>query len=455
MITATRGAKRGAMAGLLTAVAIAAGTSIIYQRCAGPITLNAEFSSATAIYPGDEVRVAGVKVGTIAAIEPAGDHASITMHVDRDTPIPADAKAILVAQSLIAARYVQLTPAYEDSGPTLPDRATIPLDRTAVPVEWDEVKDQLTRLATELGPSGNQQSTSLSRFLDSTAHALDGGTANKLRQALNQLSGVGRILASGSGNLVDVIKNLQTFITTLRDSNQQIVQFEDRLATLSSVLDGSKSDLDAALRNVSDVVGSVERFVKGSRNQTAEQLARLTDVTQNIVDHQKDLEQILHVAPTALANSLNIFDPRTGSAGGVFTFKNFSNPKYFFCDMIAAYETAVSVKTSKLCELFLGAGLGSLNFNDLPFPINPVLNATPRPSDFIYSDPKLAPGAPKIPDPPEPPPAVSAYSGLPGDTADPAANPSPGHGLPDLLLPPPAAAAGPPPPPQPERPPGS
>jgi len=65
---------------------------------------------------------------------------------------------------------------------------------------------------------------------------------------------VGRILADGSGDIVGTIKNLQTFVTALRDSNEQIVQFQDGLATLTSVVNGSRSDLDAALTNLSDVV---------------------------------------------------------------------------------------------------------------------------------------------------------------------------------------------------------
>ena len=66
---------------------------------------------------------------------------------------------MIVAPNLVAARYVQLTPAYESSGPTMPDGAVIPVERTAVPVEWDEVKAQLTRLATELGPTSDVSST--------------------------------------------------------------------------------------------------------------------------------------------------------------------------------------------------------------------------------------------------------------------------------------------------------
>ncbi|BDN84602.1 MCE-family protein [Mycobacterium pseudoshottsii JCM 15466] len=257
-----------------------------------PTTITAYFPTATAIYPGDDVRVSGMKVGTVAAIRPDGTKAKMILHVDHNVQIPADAKAVIVAQNLVAARYVQLTPAYRSSGPVMADGALIPLERTAVPVEWDEVKDQLMRLATELGPNSKVSSPSISRFIDSAADALGNGNGDKLRQTLAELSGVGRILANGSGNIVDIIKNLQTFIGALRDSNVQIVQFNDRLASLTSVLDDNKSDLDAALTDLSSAVGEVQRFIAGSRDATAEQITRLADLTQILVDNKMALKNV-------------------------------------------------------------------------------------------------------------------------------------------------------------------
>jgi phospholipid/cholesterol/gamma-HCH transport system substrate-binding protein len=442
---------------VLVALLLAGTACVVRGAYFAPKTITAYFVKATAIYPGDEVRVAGVKVGSIKSIDPAGPQAKMTLTLDRDVPIPADATAVVVAQNLIAARYVQLTPAYESSGPQLSDGAVIPVERTAIPVEWDEVKDQLTRLATELGPTNNVSGTSVSRFIDSTANAL-GGNGVKLRQTLTQLSGVGRILADGSGDIVDTIKNLQTFISTLRDSNTQIVQFQDRLATLTSVLDGSRSDLDAALTNVADVVGGVQRFVRGSRDQTAEQVRRLTNVTQVLVDRQKDLEQLLHVAPTAIANTANFFDPRDAGIVGTFAFANFSSPVALICGSIAAVENATAGETGKLCADYLGPALRTLNVNYLPVPLNPFLAAKPPPQDFIYSEPQLAPdGAGPSPAPPGAPPAVSAYTGLNNDQA-----PPPGYVVPpapsastdpgELILPPPPPPGEMPPAPLPEPP---
>jgi len=179
------------------------------------------------------------------------------------------------------------------------DGAVIPIERTAVPVEWNEVKEQLMRLATELGPDNGMSTGSVGRFIDSAANALD-GNGDKLRQTLAQLSGVGRILANGSGDIADTIGNLQTFVTALRDSNDQIVQFQDRFATLTSVVNDSRSDLDAALKNLSDVVGETTRFIHDTRDKTAEQIQRLANVTQNLADHRMDLETFCIPHPTGL-----------------------------------------------------------------------------------------------------------------------------------------------------------
>ena len=99
-----------AIAVVLIGLLAAGGIFAVRQLFFKPKTITAYFTSATAIYPGDDVRVSGVKVGRIAAIEPDGTETKLTLNVDRDVPIPADAKAVIVAQNLIAARYVQLAP---------------------------------------------------------------------------------------------------------------------------------------------------------------------------------------------------------------------------------------------------------------------------------------------------------------------------------------------------------
>jgi virulence factor Mce-like protein len=450
------------MAGLavVLAVLVVAGAGLAVRNTFfRPKTITAYFTTATAIYPGDDVRVSGLKVGSIAAIKPEGTRAKMTMHVDHGVPIPADAKAVIVAQNLVAARYVQLTPAYRSSGPRMGDGAVIPLQRTATPVEWDEVKDQLMRLATDLGPDSTVSSSSIGRFIDSAANAL-GGNGDKLRQTLAQLSGVGRILADGSGNIVDIVKNLQTFVTALRDSGQQLVQFNDRLATLSSVLDDNRSDLNAALTNLSSATSEVQRFIAGTRDQTSEQVARLADVTQVLVDQKMAVENILHVTPNALANGYLDYNVDAGSIRGSFALNNFSNAVWAICSQMGAIENVTATETGKLCAQYAGPalrvvnpftllslpafGLFFPNMNYLYFPLNPFLSKSADPQNIVYSEARLAPGGegPK-PGPPELPPAVSAYTGLPGDVPDVPPPVGPPARIPGAAMPQPPAPTSP------------
>jgi virulence factor Mce-like protein len=460
---------------VLAALIVASVAMLARNMFFGPKTITAYFTTATAIYPGDDVRVSGLKVGSIGAISPEGTRAKMTMHVGHGVPIPADAKAVIVAQNLVAARYVQLTPAYRSSGPTMADGAVIPLERTATPVEFDEVKDQLMRLATDLGPDSQVSSSSIGRFIDSAADAL-GGNGDKLRQTLAQLSGVARILADGSGNVVDIVKNLQTFVTVLRDSGQQLVQFNNRLATLSSVLDDSRSDLDAALTDLAAAIGPVQRFIAGTRDQTAEQVTRLADVTQVLVDQKMAVENVLHITPNALANAYGVYNPDTGAIRGLFNLSNFSNAVWAVCSQMGAIENVTAVETGKLCAQYAGpalrvvnpftfvsfpallaGGLGFIpNSNFLMYPFNPFLAKSADPQNIVYSEARLAPGGegPK-PGPPELPPAVSAYTGL-GDSP-PVPPPTPQGRIPGAAMPQPPAPTVPeqsPLPAAPDNPPG-
>jgi phospholipid/cholesterol/gamma-HCH transport system substrate-binding protein len=447
-MTAAKGRRRTriGLSVVLVALLTAATALVVRQGYFRPQTITANFSSAAGLYPGDEVRIAGVRVGTVASITPQAAQAVVTLNVDHGVRVPADAKAVIVAQNLVAARYVQLAPLYKAGDPPMSDNANIPLERTAVPVEWDEVKTQLSRLATDLGPQGALSTSSAGRFIDSAANALN-GNGDKLRQTFAQLSQLARILANGSGDIVATIENLQTFVAALRASSDELVQLQNRLATFSTVLDDSRADLDAAVSNLGVALGEVQRFIAGTRDKTAEQVQRLANVTQVLADHSMDLQNILHVAPTAFANGYHIINPNLPGGIGSFVINNFSNPVEFICSAIGAVENTTAPETAKLCAQYLGPALRLINFQNLPAPpINPFLAPVVTPDKVVYPDPALAlNGSGPRPGPPLAPPAVSAYPGT-ADAPPPASTPS----LPGILLPAegaPQPGDAPPPPP--------
>ena len=158
-------------------------------------------------------------------------------------------------------------------------------------------QDPIDASGNRSGPRQHVSSTSVARFIDSTANAMD-GNGDKLRQTLAQLSGLGRILADGSGDIVDIIKNLQTFVTALRDSNDQIVQFQDRFATLHQRARRQQ------LRSRRRADGSVRRGRRGPAlrrrhpRQDRRAVQRLANVTQNLVDHRMDWRTSCTSRPT-------------------------------------------------------------------------------------------------------------------------------------------------------------
>jgi phospholipid/cholesterol/gamma-HCH transport system substrate-binding protein len=110
------------------------------------------FENSNGIYTGDDVVILGVPVGTVEKIEPQPFRSKITFSFDEQYKVPADVKAVILSPALVTARAIQLVPAYS-SGPTLQDGAVIPQERTAVPVEFDQFRQQLERLADTLQPT--------------------------------------------------------------------------------------------------------------------------------------------------------------------------------------------------------------------------------------------------------------------------------------------------------------
>lgn len=383
----------GLVAGVLVLALVASGY-LLYTSMTQR-TVVAMFSSTTGLYEGDAVRVLGVDVGKVTAIDPQGESASVTMKLDGDIAVPADAKAVIIAQSLVSARFVQLTPVYA-GGPQLADGATIPMDRTAVPVEWDEIKAELTKLSTALGPDGVDGQGPAGRFIDTAADNLDGNGAS-LRATLTELSDTMAVLSNGRTDLFGVIRNLQAFVGALSNSNEQIVQFGGRLSSVSQMLAQSSDDFGTAMTDLNIAVGEVQRFIADNQAGLVEGVARLADATAVLTTKRPEIERVLHAGPNALANFNNIYQPAQGTLTGAIAANNFGNPINFVCGAVAGIENATSERSAALCKQYLGPVLSSLVFNYPAFLANPIMGVDAFENQIVYTEPGLEPAASPAP----------------------------------------------------------
>ncbi len=133
----------------------------------------AYFPQALALYPGDKVQIMGVRVGAIDKIEPAGDKMRVTFHYKNNYKVPANATASILNPSLVASRTIQLSPPYT-GGPVMENNAVIPIERTQVPVEWDDLRNQITDIVSQLGPTPEQPKGPFGDVIESFADGLAG-----------------------------------------------------------------------------------------------------------------------------------------------------------------------------------------------------------------------------------------------------------------------------------------
>ncbi len=350
-------------------------------------TVTAYFRSVSGLFEGDPVRVLGVNVGRVVSIDPQSDAVKVRLRLHRSVDIPADAKAVIVAQSLVSGRFVQLAPVYS-TGPKLVGGADIPMDRTAVPMEWDDLKKQLTRLTDAVGPDSTGSSAATRMLGVADQNLMGNGAA--INKSITQMSKVVGTLGAGRGDLFATIRSLQQLTEALSSSHEQLMQFNGRIATVSSVLSNTAA-LNDALHGLDGAMTDIKTFLDANGKAMTGSIAQIANATTLLRQKDEQLRGLLHSAPTQLSNFYNNYNPLTGSLGGIFGLGMGSNLITLLCGtMEANNRPGQSQAEVDKCVDVLAPVLKSLVVNYPPFLINPVQgqNALPRQISYQNEDVK-------------------------------------------------------------------
>ncbi|WP_083883982.1 MCE family protein [Nocardia higoensis] len=350
---------------LLTAVVAITGATATWLEYEPDFRITAEYRSAPGLYVGDRVTILGVPVGEVTAIRPGPDSVAVEFEFDGTHPVPADARAVIVAPTLVTGRYIQLVPAYT-GGPRLSDGATIPMERTAAPIEFDETKKQLVELSREIGPGGAEEAGALNSFLDATAVTV-GGNGQALNTALTNLSDAARTLDAGGADLFATVENLQTVTTAVAAVDDHVRRFATELASVSNMLSGNRTELDALLVSMQQTFATVTAFLDENRDALSTNTADAARLTRLLVDRIDTLAQILHAGPTALSDFYNIYDPDSNSLTGALAIPDAIDPQSLICALL----TTVDAPTGE-CARATEALAGQLAAAALPAPQGPA-----------------------------------------------------------------------------------
>ncbi|MET0705077.1 MAG: MCE family protein [Mycobacterium sp.] len=396
---------------------------VVLVRPGGPANrINAVgyFANSNGIFVGDNVVILGVAVGRIDKIEPEPERVKISFWYDSKYKVPADAKAAILSPALVTSRAIQLTPVYS-SGPVMEDHVVIPQERTAVPVEYDDFREQLERLTNTLQPTEPGGVSTLGAVVNTTADNLRGQGAD-IRNTIIQLSQAFSALGDHSTDIFSTVKNLSILVSALQSSTDLMRQLNQNLANVTGLLSDDPNEISDAVSDLNAAVGDVQSFVADNRETlgtTSDKLASVTTALNNSLD---DIKQVLHVAPNTLQNYVNIYQPAQGAATSALAISNFDNPISLLCGAVQAASRLGADQSSKLCVQYLAPIIKNRQYNFPPLGQNLFVGAAARPNEVTYSEDWLRPSyvPPAAPAPPAP-----AYAPAPADAPPPPVNTSP------------------------------
>ncbi|MGW2218430.1 MlaD family protein [Nonomuraea sp. NPDC001684] len=395
------------LAALLAVLAL--GAAYLLLRPVAGVRAVAYFDAAVGLYPGSDVRVLGVRVGRVAAVSPAGAQVQVELALDAGRKVPAAAQAVIVARSLIADRFVQLTPPYR-GGPVLQDGGT--LGRTRSPVEIDEALrgyDQLTAaLAPPVSPEPDSPQTGSPRpgsarsdsprsdsprsdtpqpdsprpdsprpgfprpnsprpgspwpGADGVAAEERGALARLLRVAAGTFGGQGEtvgatvrglsdaasVLAGDGDDLAQTVRDLATITGAMARDDARIRAFMKDLAGVSAQLDGEREELRAVLGQLSSTLTQVADFVEDNRGEIAANTRDLAHLTTLLVRQRASIGTFLDTAPLALNNANNAYDPVSATFRARFNLNGQT-------DDVAMWLCSLAHSMDGGCESLLGA----------------------------------------------------------------------------------------------------
>ncbi|WP_319449821.1 MULTISPECIES: MCE family protein [unclassified Mycobacterium] len=441
--SALRRAVATTLAGLLAASAfVAASVSDRMDR----VHVTAYFSSANGLYPGDQVRILGVPVGEITSITPESDGSKVTFWFDRRFKVPANAEAAVLSPALVSARVIQLSPPYT-GGDTMTENAVIPNQRTAVPVEYDELRTQLAKLSESLQPTGPGGLSAAGSMINTTANNLRGQGAN-IRGALTELSQALSALGDHSDDISGTVKDLSVLVSALRSSSDVLQQLNGNLASVTGLLAQNPNAVGAMLRDLDVAVRDVDGFVADNRAALGTTFDRLSSLSTMLHERLPELKQTLHVTPNTLSNFVNAYRPATASVAGTFALTNFANPLQFICSGIQAASRLNYEQSAKLCAQYMAPIIKNREYNFPPLGTTigllqiPTVGAMARPNEITYSEDWMRPDyrPTSTPGPNTealaPPGAAEALPGAAASLADEPVTPNPQDGLRGLMTPP-------------------
>lgn len=251
---------------------------------------SAVFSDASRLQPGDSVRAAGIRVGTVGDVSAISDSTVLVrFDVDRNVVLTTGTKAAIRYLNLVGDRYLELVDA-PGATKILPAGAQIPLDRTAPALDLDLLLSGLKPVVRGLNPQDvNALTGSLLQIFQ--------GQGDTVQSLLSKTSSFTNGLADNNQTIDQLIDNLSTVVTTLNDKGGQFSDAIDRLQQLVSGLSADRDPIATAIESLDSGTASIADLLTQARPPLKATVDQLTRVAPLLYAGKDTLDTALQKAP--------------------------------------------------------------------------------------------------------------------------------------------------------------
>ncbi|GAA3655020.1 MCE family protein [Nocardioides ginsengisoli] len=268
----------------------------------------AEFSDATGVNKGDDIRIAGVKVGTVEGVDVVGgNRAKVTFKVDSDTVIDAATHAQIKYRNLIGQRYISLFQEGAD-GSRVSEGGTIPVARTQSALDLTMLFNGFKPLFQALSPDDiNKLSYEIVQVFQG-----EGGTVEGL---LSSTASVTQTLADRDQVIGQLIDNLDYVLNHVADRDKQLTRLIDSFRTLVGGLNDDREAILSSLDSISDLSVQTASLLSDVKDPFVKDIKQLREVATTLDRNRKEIDRALQVLPIKLTKI-----GRTATYGSWFNF---------------------------------------------------------------------------------------------------------------------------------------
>lgn len=330
-------------------------------------TVTIEMPDVTTITRNSPVLSRNAEVGSITGIELEGWHARVTVTIDGDTRLPANAVAKLGQTSLLGSSHIELsTPAEESSVGELRDGDVIPLARAGL---YPTTEQTLSALSVVLNGGGLGQVREITGELNKT---FDGRT-DSVGDLVEQLSTLTGTLDTQRDQIVSSLHGLDELAATVADRNDTLDRALVSADSAVDVLAERRTELTDAMSALGDFGETARRVIDASGQDVTDNIANLAPVLQRLADAGKDLTSSLSVLLT-FPFPMNILDETIhGDYANLFMYLDLTIPR-IKSDLLRGSPLGRQMASSE-GALGLPAGLGGEAVDPLTAPLRAAGNA--------------------------------------------------------------------------------